>query len=114
MECYQKTRQGQSFYKTDSIHADDSEYKRLSGDVRTWTRKGDSGETVTNNYCINCSNLVFVEADAIPGVVIFMAGTLDDKAFLDGHPVIEEIYTKNRPSCVNAIQGAKQTTAQPG
>ena len=88
------------------------QYKHLSGDVKTWTRKGDTGKDVTNGYCSNCSNLMWVEADFMPEVKIFKPGTLDDKIVLDKLPVVQEVYTRNRPNCFEAWKGAEQKKGQ--
>lgn len=53
---------------------------------------------------------MWVEAEAMPEFKIFKPGTLDDQAFLDAHPPVQEIYTKNRPSCLEAFHQAEQKT----
>ena len=87
------------------------QYQRLSGELRTWTRPGDSGKDVTNNYCASCNNLMYVDAGAMPNIVIFKPGTLDDKSFLDKLAVQQEVYTRSRPDCIHAFEGAKQAEA---
>ena len=88
------------------------QYKHLSGDVRNWTRKGDSGKDVTNGYCANCNNLMFVEAEFLPDMKIIKTGTLDDKEGLDNAPVVQEVYTQNRPNCFDALKDAQQNKGQ--
>ena len=51
---------------------------------------------------------MFVEAEAMPEAIIVKVGTLDDKAVLDNAPPLQEIYTRNRPSCFEALKGAEQ------
>lgn len=83
-------------------------YKILSGSLKTFTRKGDSGKNVTYNYCQNCPTVLYVQAEAIDGINIVKMGTLDDETYDHlGKPSME-IYTKNRPEWCEAIPGAQQ------
>lgn len=52
-----------------------------------------------------------VEIEAMPGVVVFKPGTLEDQSLLSGIPVAQEIYTRGRPNCFDALKGAEQKTA---
>ncbi|KAK5116584.1 hypothetical protein LTR85_009209 [Meristemomyces frigidus] len=83
------------------------QYKKTSGSVRNWTRKGDSGKDVTYNNCATCGTIMSVNAAAMPDVVILKNGTLDGDAEDACKPGME-IYTKNRPTCFDAIPGAAQ------
>lgn len=49
-----------------------------------------------------------VDAEAMPGSVIVKPGTLDDIKGLSALPVVQEIYTRNRPDCFEALKSAKQ------
>ncbi|KAI4733717.1 hypothetical protein E4T50_15740 [Aureobasidium sp. EXF-12298] len=87
-------------------------YKILSGSLRTWTRKGDTGKGVTYNYCQNCPTILYVTGEAIQGINIVKMGTLDDQEDIEklGKPGLE-LYTKNRPQWCDAIPGAQQMEA---
>lgn len=54
---------------------------------------------------------MFVEGDAMPGMVIFKTGTLDDRSVLDSLKPMAEIYTKDRPSCMPAMPDVVQKEA---
>ncbi|TIA77650.1 hypothetical protein D6C76_04593 [Aureobasidium pullulans] len=84
-------------------------YKVLSGSLKSFTRKGDSGKNVTYNSCQNCPTVLYVQAEALEGLNIVKAGTVDDEDVFNnlGKPKAE-IYTKNRPSWCDAIPGAEQ------
>jgi hypothetical protein len=88
------------------------QYKLLSGEAKRWTRKGDTGMDVTNVYCSTCHNLMAVEAEFMPDVKIIKTGTLDDKELLDKLPVLQEVYTRNRPDCFEAFKDAGQKRGQ--
>lgn len=85
------------------------QYKQLSGETREWIReKADSGNPVHYTVCKTCSTIVRVDAEAMPEMVIVKPGTLDDVKALGKLPVVQEIYTRNRPDCFAALAGAKQ------
>ncbi|KAI4845408.1 hypothetical protein E4T44_05629 [Aureobasidium sp. EXF-8845] len=86
-----------------------SNYKVLSGDLKTFNRKGDSGKNLTYYYCKNCPTILYVQAEAMDGVNIVKMGTLDDEDVYNnlGKPGME-IYTRNRPVWCQAIPGAEQ------
>lgn len=50
----------------------------INGLVSTFTKKADSGGTITNTFCPNCGVVVVHRASNLPGVAIIRAGTLDD------------------------------------
>ncbi|KAK6008362.1 hypothetical protein QM012_000265 [Aureobasidium pullulans] len=90
-------------------------YKILSGSLRTWTRKGDSGKNVTYHYCQNCPTILYVTGEAMNGINIVKVGTLDDEDVFEnlGKPGLE-IFTKNRPQWCDAIPGAQQKESGSG
>lgn len=48
-----------------------------------------------------------VEAEAMPGMLIYKPGTLDDAKLSEAKPVAE-IYTRNRPDCFAALNDVPQ------
>lgn len=50
----------------------------LAGAVTRFSSAGDSGKLVHRMFCPTCGAGVFDEADALPGVAMLAAGTLDD------------------------------------
>ncbi|KAK5175505.1 uncharacterized protein LTR77_000644 [Saxophila tyrrhenica] len=91
-----------------SSYANASQYKLLGGQTESWTRGGDSGKEVTNFYCSGCKNLMRVEAGFMPEMYIVKPGTLDDIGVLGDVPVVQEIYTRNRPNCFEALGDVPQ------
>ncbi len=84
------------------------QYKRLTGEVRQWTRDGESGKKVTNNYCSTCNTLMYVDIEAMPDIQVYKVGTLDDKPSFDKAAPVQEIYNRNRPDCLEALKGCEQ------
>lgn len=88
------------------------QFKQLSGELRTWKRmESDSGNPVQYSVCKTCNTIMRVDADAMPGHVIVKPGTLDPAQALSGKPVVQEIFTRNRPDCFAALKDAKQAEA---
>jgi hypothetical protein len=50
----------------------------VQGDLKTYDEISDAGRALRRRFCPNCGSGVIVEADAFPGVTIFLAGSLDD------------------------------------
>jgi len=54
----------------------------VEGTVRTFTGTADSGKTTYRKFCADCGSSVLDEAEALPGVVMIAAGTLDDASWV--------------------------------
>ncbi len=50
----------------------------VEGAVKTFDDRADSGRILHRRFCPECGSSLFDEAEALPGVVMIMAGTLDD------------------------------------
>jgi hypothetical protein len=50
----------------------------VQGDLKTYAEISDAGRAVRRRFCPNCGSGVIAEADAFPGMTIFLAGSLDD------------------------------------
>ena len=54
----------------------------LQGTLKTYVDHGDSGRQVLRRFCPDCGSPVITDAEAIPGMHIIKAGTLDDSSGL--------------------------------
>ena len=54
----------------------------LQGTLKTYVDHGDSGRQVLRRFCPDCGSPVITDAEAIPGMHIVKAGTLDDSSGL--------------------------------
>ncbi|PCI21529.1 MAG: aldehyde-activating protein, partial [Piscirickettsiaceae bacterium] len=59
----------------------------------TYVDKGDSGQDLRRYFCSRCGSPLYTEADAMPGVSIIKAGTLDDTSSFK--PVVN-IYCQSK------------------
>ncbi len=50
----------------------------VQGELKTYDEISDAGRAVRRRFCPNCGSGVIAEADAFPGITIFLAGSLDD------------------------------------
>ena len=54
----------------------------LTGPIKTFQDTGDSGKPVRRRFCPECGSPVVTEVEAMPGLTIIKAGTLDDTSWL--------------------------------
>jgi hypothetical protein len=54
----------------------------VQGDLKTFNDRGDSGKTLYRRFCPECGASVMDEAEAMPGVVMILSGTLDDTSWV--------------------------------
>lgn len=62
---------------------------KITGTLKTFTKPGDSGKPIHRRFCPECGSGIMDEADAMPGVAILNAGTLDDASWVKP---LSEIY----------------------
>lgn len=55
---------------------------RLSGMPKSFTKRGDSGKLIERFFCPDCGASIMDEAQALPGMVMIQAGTLDDTSWV--------------------------------
>ncbi|MDO5604813.1 MAG: GFA family protein [Paracoccus sp. (in: a-proteobacteria)] len=54
---------------------------RMTGAPATFDDTGHSGLPLRRHFCATCGSPVFSDADAMPGVALIKAGTLDDPSW---------------------------------
>jgi hypothetical protein len=67
---------------------------KLTGETRSFSSPGDSGNMVTRTFCPNCGSGIFSQG-ARPGVVMLKAGTLDDP---EHFKPMATVYASSAPS----------------
>lgn len=72
--------------RTGSVFGTQARYPRASVNVsagisKTFTRKADSGNTVTFHFCQECGSTVFWELSGFPDVIAVAVGAFGDPAF---------------------------------
>ena len=85
-------------------------FRVTSGEVRTFERKADSGNTVRCSFCPDCGTRIYHEPSAMAGSVNVKAGTLDDTSWLE--PVLHA-WTGNKQPWVVIPEGVRCFDEQP-
>lgn len=83
----------------------------VTGTLKTYHDKGDSGGTVDRLFCPECGSPVFSEAPANPALVFIKAGTLDDPSWVT--PQIH-IWTESAMACTAIPEGVPACGKNPG
>jgi hypothetical protein len=55
---------------------------KVTGTLKTFTKSGGSGRPIHRSFCPDCGSGIMDEADALPGVAMVNAGTLDDPGWV--------------------------------
>ncbi|MFO1158447.1 MAG: GFA family protein [Reyranellaceae bacterium] len=77
----------------------------VSGTLKSYADKGDSGKPVYRNFCPDCGSPVTTIVDAIPDLVFIKAGTLDDTSTLK--PTMEIFCSSAQPWTTQAGERQK-------
>ena len=54
----------------------------VQGSVSTFSKSGDTGQSIERRFCPACGSSLIDEAAAMPGMVMISAGTLDDPSWV--------------------------------
>jgi hypothetical protein len=65
----------------------------ISGNAVRFSRRGDSGKTVTFNFCPACGSTVYWQSDNAPGLISIAIGAFADPAF---HAPRHSVYEASR------------------
>jgi hypothetical protein len=55
---------------------------QVEGTLKTFNDQGDSGKTLYRRFCPECGSSIMDEAEAMPGMVMILTGTLDDPSWV--------------------------------
>jgi hypothetical protein len=83
----------------------------LTGEVKVFDAKGDTGQAVHSTFCPNCGSPVLGTAEIMQDVVMIRAGTLDDASTLK--PAME-IYCDSKQPWVSLGGGLQSFPKMPG
>ncbi|KAK9366567.1 Mss4-like protein [Lipomyces kononenkoae] len=107
-ECHKLT--GSCFSTTLAIPEDNFSLKSGSRTLKTFEKKQESGMMLKIRFCPNCGTPIYKTADAeqFKGIIIVLAGTLDDGLAINmGKPNVE-FWTKYRTSWLEEVKGLNQ------
>lgn len=88
-------------------------FELLGGNIVTYDRRADSGNSIRMNFCAHCHNWLWNDPPT-PGIKVVRAGTLDD---LDWAKPVGNIWTDSKaawvdipPHLINFAKGAVDRT----
>ena len=83
----------------------------ISGELKTWAKVANSGNSITNHICGQCGSLLYRSSTGYPGKIAIKAGCIDGvDAAMEYVPEVE-IFTRSRVPWIAAVEGAKQEVA---
>ena len=83
----------------------------VTGEVKVYDSKGDTGQATHSSFCPNCGSPVTATADIMQGVVMIRTGTLDDSSWVK--PTME-IYCDSKMPWVALGGELKSFPKMPG
>jgi hypothetical protein len=83
----------------------------VTGTLKTFTKPGDTGKPVHRRFCPECGSSVMDEADALPGIAMMYAGTLDDRSWVKPR---SQIYCDSAQPWVQLGGEMKRFAKMPG
>ena len=78
-DCQRRSGTGHSSYLTFPGRAD----MAITGELKTWTVKGDSGNEKAHAFCPTCGSPVYLTFAAMPDLIAVHATSLDDPGRFD-------------------------------
>lgn len=54
---------------------------KITGEVKYYDKKADSGQTVSRGFCPDCGARLFGKPKAMPEITVILAGSLDDPSW---------------------------------
>jgi hypothetical protein len=54
---------------------------KITGEVKYYDSKGDSGNVVSRGFCPSCGSRLFGKPSVMPDLMVIMAGSLDDPSW---------------------------------
>ncbi len=76
----------------------------LSGEIKRFTKNGESGRFITRAFCPDCGSPIFTESEAHPELLYIKAGSLDQPAIV--RPAYE-IYNESKVAWSQIPTGIK-------
>ncbi len=101
--CRHCQRQGGSAFSIVSLVLDDA-YQQ-SGETKVYVDTGDSGKHVHRHFCGDCGSPIVSLVEALPGMTIIKAGTLDDPS---GLTPTQEVYCDSAWPAVPHFAGTQR------
>ncbi|KAH0847845.1 hypothetical protein AYO21_04047 [Fonsecaea monophora] len=95
---------------TTNIVVPEGNFKITAGTPKRYAATQDSGMTLTYSFCTECGCVInkVGDAEAFRGVILVVAGSLDDESAVDTADPNVEFYVSKRASWLPALDGKGQ------
>ncbi|KAF9893976.1 hypothetical protein FE257_008947 [Aspergillus nanangensis] len=93
---------------TSNVVVPRTSFQLTKGTPRAYDTVGSSGKVNRHFFCPSCGSSLYTELEVMPGMTCVKAGGLDVVEASLGGKVDIEMFVKDRPSYLAAIEGAKQ------
>lgn len=80
--CHCKTCQRSTGSAFSIVIAVPDDSLSIAGTLKTHTSQGDSGKSISRQFCPECGSLIADRAELMPGMTMLNAGTLDDTSWV--------------------------------
>ncbi|KAL4780305.1 Mss4-like protein [Aspergillus varians] len=83
-------------------------FRVTSGTAIKYTETHESGKKLTVNFCSICGCAVYKTHELFPGMVVILAGTLDEPGALEQAKPEAELYSQHRVKWMPEFEWAEQ------
>ena len=83
---------------------------KITGTLKTFTKSGDTGKPMHRRFCPEGGSGILDEGDALPGGVMVIVGTLDDRSWVKPQ---SEVYCDSRQPWVQLHGELRQFARMP-
>ena len=85
---------------------------KVHGELKTFDEIADSGKAVHRRFCPNCGSGMVAEVEAMPGLTLVLAGSLDDPSIFE--PSMEVFCSSAQPWVLQTSTTRKKFDRMPG
>jgi hypothetical protein len=86
----------------------EDKFKVIAGSAKNWTGTHESGKKLTVYFCGDCGTTIYKTHELFPGMVVILAGTLDDPQGLEQAKPMVELFSKHRVSWLPGLSWTEQ------
>jgi len=83
-------------------------FKVLQGNLKTYTKPAESGNTMTSYFCSDCGSTMYRKTSHTNEAVALMIGSIEGLHKIEQSKPQVELFIRNRPSWMAEIPGAHQ------
>lgn len=86
----------------------EDKFKVIAGSPKQHTQMHESGKKLTVYFCGDCGSTIYKTHELFPGMVVILAGTLDDPQGLEQAKPVVELFSKHRVSWLPGFSWTEQ------